>query len=1015
MPPIVLEIIVDDSKGTPQIRVFDKAVTDTTKTVQQSGQATTQATQSTQAYGSSLGASAKSALTFAGALTGVQLGISAIGSAVQGAVTQVVSFEAAMANVNTLGARSAEVQQQLRTQLLQLPPALGSATELAQGLYEVLSSGVEPANAVAFLGEAAALAKAGLAQLDTSVVALTKTMAAYNIPTTQAGEVSDLLFKTVEIGQGSLQQFAGAMPQVVQIAASMGISLKDASNAMATLSQTFKSADTAATGFRSLLSQVIQNNDKFLALGINIKQVISEEGLLGLVRVLQQVSQGDTGKLKEYVNDIEGLNAAVALTGPQFQMLIKNQKEFENAAGSVDRAVKIQTASVKESFLGLVNALGQLANDLAPPFLTAFARIAQGATTVVTDTRQAFKDFPKIVQEALDNIQKEADKFRAATKDKPLIAFTEEDLGMATLKEFFRALAQGADSLSMTQGAFRKARDEAVAAAEGTGQWRDETERSTAALAVQTAGMAENTAARRGMATAMANYIAEMESEEKAYAALRKPIDDANAAIQGFNKGLEELRTGGARSASDLDTRFTALAKNLDTMAKTGVLSAEEVRSAYEKMADAVRNQFGKLPPVLQAAYDTFVAGARTSASGIEQAFANFGIKTRAELQKLATDALADFQAIEKAGTATPEQLLDAWLEVVDKIDKGAFKTLPDGLQASSTRMQDIARKLGVELPKLITNNFGDIEVATKKATDQFGVSFDKVFAAVTAASIEFGNNLRDHLSPAIVQAAEDMGLLGERTKEVEKNTKGLSTTAIQLGHYLTKAGEEVNAYGNAIARLSDETQRLRDLQVSFETTFASDVEGLLAQLAQTQQEILSLGSSVGGSAAMQAQLAALNEQMAQITDRLRGLGVDQFGRPLAGTGTATTTTGTATGTATGTTGGSTGATSGGTTATGTRPTGTTGTTATGTTGTTGTTTTGPPAQSVLVGGTQGGTAQPGFTQVGTTVTTTDLQASRTATYNITVQTQAQDAATLARDLVPYLRQADLSRRRVGG
>jgi hypothetical protein len=37
----------------------------------------------------------------------------------------------------------------------------------------------------------------------------------------------------------------------------------------------------------------------------------------------------------------------------------------------------------------------------------------------------------------------------------------------------------------------------------------------------------------------------------------------------------------------------------------------------------------------------------------------------------------------------------------------------------------------------------------------------------------------------------------------------------------------------------------------------------------------------------------------------------------------------------------------------------------------------------------------------------------RTATYNLVIQTQAQDAAALARDLVPYLRQADLSSRRL--
>jgi hypothetical protein len=36
-------------------------------------------------------------------------------------------------------------------------------------------------------------------------------------------------------------------------------------------------------------------------------------------------------------------------------------------------------------------------------------------------------------------------------------------------------------------------------------------------------------------------------------------------------------------------------------------------------------------------------------------------------------------------------------------------------------------------------------------------------------------------------------------------------------------------------------------------------------------------------------------------------------------------------------------------------------------------------------------------------------------TYQMVIQTQATDAATLARDLIPYLRNADLQARRLGG
>ena len=132
MPPVILEILVDADKGIVELKQFDKAVQDTTKTTQQTAQAQTQASQSTKSFASSLGASATSAVGFAGALTGIQLGMSAVSSVFQSIVSDVASFEAAMANVNTLGIRSVAVQQQLRSELLQLPSVLGSATDSRQ-------------------------------------------------------------------------------------------------------------------------------------------------------------------------------------------------------------------------------------------------------------------------------------------------------------------------------------------------------------------------------------------------------------------------------------------------------------------------------------------------------------------------------------------------------------------------------------------------------------------------------------------------------------------------------------------------------------------------------------------------------------------------------------------------------------------------------------------------------------------------------------------------------------------
>jgi hypothetical protein len=242
MPPVVLSIEVDDHGAIRAVQQLGSEVQRTGQQVGQSAQPLAQVAQAATQVKSGFLATAQSALAFGAAVGGVQLGESALAGVFQAVVGQVGAFDAAMANVNTLGIKSADVQAQLRTQLLQLPPALGDATTLAKGLYEVLSSGIEPAKAVAFLETSANLAKAGLGQLDTATVALTKTMQAFRIPTEDASKVADLLFKSVEIGQGSLQNFAQSFPQVTQISASLGLSFLDTANALATLTQTFKSA-----------------------------------------------------------------------------------------------------------------------------------------------------------------------------------------------------------------------------------------------------------------------------------------------------------------------------------------------------------------------------------------------------------------------------------------------------------------------------------------------------------------------------------------------------------------------------------------------------------------------------------------------------------------------------------------------------------------------------------------------------------------------------------------------------
>ena len=1016
MPPVILEILVNADKGIVELRQFDKALQDTTKATQQQTQAQNQGTQSSTSFTSSLAQSTKATVGLAAGFAGV----AGIATTLGAAATAATGFEAALNAINALGTVSTQQLSKLREQLLALPPALGSSTELAKGLYDILGANVPADNAITVLTRSAELAKGGLGNLDTAINAVTKSAAAFGIPLEQAQFVTDVFTQTVVKGQGRLEEFAQAFPQVAATAAATGASFIDTNAAIAVLTQTFKNADTAATGLNSFFQQLIQNSAKFAAEGINVKQVLAEEGLTGIFRRLNEVTGGSAERLKELINDSEGFRAALTLTGTQFETFNETVGSYANVTGLAQQAASKNLAGAGAAWQTFINTLDRLVQEVAPPLLSAFTSITGAAATLAADVTKLWRafaqsetlraltaDFQQFFQligqsdafqtlnanlltttgNATDtynafvvfaalltgNVRPAID-FVTAGWDLLNAAFTYTTAGVIKLGQYLvdglvtplaqvvTSLDQAASALGLSDGrlsqladtskqlsadlaqasaTFQQMADDFVL---GTNRLGTAQEGASKAVSATTQAVKTQSAALPQQGKAASAAAAQTEQLSDAQKAMSKAFDEANNAASGLKATLEKLKLGDvikAISTEELERSVQTVITQLKTMEESGKFSARQISQAYEDAADVLRARFGALPAAFQQAFDAMRTHARTTADGIQAAFERLGLATRAELQRTATAALADFQTILEAGTATPEQLLDTWLDIVDQIDKAGFQQLPTDFQAVNTRMLDIARKAGVDLPKPYVDAFGEIALAGKKAAET------------------------------------------------------IDTSWLQSRGALERAKGTVEELAASVVQLTQETQRLMDLQVSVETRFASDVSGLLKQLAQAQKELSNIqNSAFGDSAAKLVQVQSLLKEITVLTDKLKALGVDQYGRPLAGTPTTTTPTGT--------TGGGTttpGTTTPGTT-TGTRPTGGTSFAPTAPLAPTG-----PSSGSLVIGG---GTTRPGS---GIPETTTQ----RTATYNLVIQTQAQDAATLARDLVPYLRQADLTSRRLGG
>jgi TP901 family phage tail tape measure protein len=884
VPPIRLQIEVSET-GAPivdklaaSVQKLGPAAQQASGGVQQLGTATDQLSQQTGKADGSFLSSAKSALGFAGALTGIQLGMSGVGQILQSTASAVLGFQSALANVNTLGSNSVEVQRQLRDQLLLLPPALGSSVDLAKGLYDVLSAGIPAVESVKFLAVSANLAKAGLAEVGTTTEALTKTMAAFNIPTKDAGQLADVLFKVVDLGQGTLQQFAHAFPQVTQGAAALGLSFVDTAAAMATLTQTFRSADTAGTGFRSLLVQLVQNSDKFAQSGINIQQVLGEQGIVGVLKVLQDLTGGNTEKMKVFVNDIEGLNAALALSGPQFQLLLENQGKLGDSTGVVAAGVKLQTETFSASFSALTNA---------------FTTYVTAATTGSKETslfQSVLAAFTKGFQEHTAAVVESGKREEAYAADQARLRLGQDQVKISVddATKSFQFLGNTYQNTQKYVASYDQAAAKAAATLEAK---IVATEKEIAVLKIEadahTAGFNSNEA----LATSLTLSTLRLTEQDKALRDLETDLKTLNANVKAFKPG-DFAVIDVVKAERDVQATIAAILR----IGETGKVNFGELLKRAEGMTQGIRETFGTLPPTWQQTLDYLNDRARTELPKIGALFEKLGLQSKEALQQTATETGKDLDAlltttqkkttdsvelvrdasgklliqqkatvdgvsqqISQSVTATNASLLAEFHKTVDAINKGEFQRIPDDLRASLDKLAPIAQKATGEVATITHDAFGNVVV-----------SLEKVGTAATHA----GEALARSGQEAEAAAANYRRATGA-TDGLENSLQGLSAAAIASGHSLNAAGIEVNKYGNEIVKTLSNAEKLGQLIGT--TAFATDKAGLLTQLQTATRELQRVreqGEIEGTQGGRAFTINALSQEIAAITAKLQGLGV---------------------------------------------------------------------------------------------------------------------------------------------
>lgn len=310
----------------------------------------------------------------ASALTPASLAIGGIATASEKAS---IDFETDMAQISTIADESQVSMGDMKQAILDLSNQTGiSAHEVANNVYEAISSGVSTADSVQFVGNATKLASAGFTDLASAGDVLTSIMNAYGLSADNVDDISNKLIVTQNLGKTKVNDLAQSMGKVIPVAHETGVDLAQLGSAYAVL--TSKGIDTAesTTTIKAALTELSKGSTTASTAlkqfsGYSFQELIKQGYSLGDIFAIMKDGADKSGKsMTDLFANQEAVATATNLAtnaGKDFDDILS---QMNNSAGATDTAYEKMTNTsgfkLKVSFNELENSAIKFGDALAP-------------------------------------------------------------------------------------------------------------------------------------------------------------------------------------------------------------------------------------------------------------------------------------------------------------------------------------------------------------------------------------------------------------------------------------------------------------------------------------------------------------------------------------------------------------------------------------------------------------------------------------------------------------------------
>lgn len=286
------------------------------------------------------------------------------------AIKQIAAFDQAMQNVRAVTKGVTDVEfKNLNEEARRLgATTVFSATEAANGLEFLARAGFTANEQIAALEGTLNLAAAGGLGLAEAADIASNVLSGFNIDTSEAGRVADVLAATAANSNTSVQQLGEALAFVAPVAAAFGQSIEESSAALGILGNAGIQASTAGTGLRRVLAVLGTRADKTSKLledlGLTFDQVNpATNSLSDIIERLSNTTLGAGDALEVFGQ--RGAPAILAIVSQNDDLIELNetvaasQAAFDGAGEAAGQAA-IRSNSLTGEIKGLTSAFTEL-------------------------------------------------------------------------------------------------------------------------------------------------------------------------------------------------------------------------------------------------------------------------------------------------------------------------------------------------------------------------------------------------------------------------------------------------------------------------------------------------------------------------------------------------------------------------------------------------------------------------------------------------------------------------------